>query len=172
MESLVVSIIVWALLLLGLLGTVVPVLPGVGLVYAGIVLHAVFFGVDTVGFPILITLGVITVFSLILDYLASAYGASRFGSTKWGRLRISYRRGCGRNLPQCAWSGTWDIFWCGGWRNVFRQERYRAVTTCRMGEHTRVSRGHRTQIHPWYRDDSYFCLEDILLMFFVRNIVS
>jgi uncharacterized protein YqgC (DUF456 family) len=84
MEPIIVSVIVWAIILVGLVGTVVPVLPGVGLIFGGILLHALYFGIDEVGMTTLIALGVVAVLSVAFDFLASAYGASRFGSTKWG----------------------------------------------------------------------------------------
>src|SRR3989339_1753997 len=84
MESIIVSIVVWAVILVGLVGTVVQALPGVGLIFAGILVHALYFGIGEIGVATLVALGLVALVSMILDFLASAYGASRFGSTRWG----------------------------------------------------------------------------------------
>lgn len=84
MEPMTITLIVWALIFLGLAGTILPGLPGTGLVFGGILLHALYFGVGTVGMTTLILLGVATLFSFIIDLLASLYGAKRFGATRPG----------------------------------------------------------------------------------------
>lgn len=84
MESIVIVTIVWLLIFVGLVGTILPGLPGVGLVFGGILLYALYFGVATVGMTTLILLGVATVFSFIIDLLASLYGAKRFGASRSG----------------------------------------------------------------------------------------
>lgn len=85
MEIAIVSV-VWLLIFVGILGTIIPVLPGVGLVFAGIGLYAMYFGVETVGMTTLILLGVMTGLSFVIDLLASLYGAARFGATRSGIL--------------------------------------------------------------------------------------
>lgn len=84
MDSIIVTAIVWAIVLVGLLGTVLPALPGVGLIFFGILLHALFFGFGGIGIVTFISLALVALFSIVFDFLASAYGASRFGSTRWG----------------------------------------------------------------------------------------
>lgn len=84
MEPFIITAVVWAIILVGLLGTVLPALPGVGLIFFGILLHAIFFGFEDIGIVTLVALGLVALFSMLFDFLASAYGASRFGSTRWG----------------------------------------------------------------------------------------
>jgi len=84
MESIIVILISWVLILVGLVGTILPGLPGTGLVFGGIVLYALYFGVGTVGMATLILLGAVTLFSFVIDILASMYGAKRFGATRSG----------------------------------------------------------------------------------------
>ena len=70
-------------LLLGLIGCVLPVLPGVPLAYLGLLfLH----WTDRVQFSwqFLVILGVITVVIQVLDYLIPAWGTKKFGGSKWG----------------------------------------------------------------------------------------
>jgi hypothetical protein len=79
-----IIIFVAACLIIGLVGTVLPAVPGVGLIFLGIFAYAWHFGFATVGTGTLIALGIAAVFSLVIDYLGSAYGAKRYGSTGWG----------------------------------------------------------------------------------------
>lgn len=76
--------IVWILILVGLVGTIVPMLPGTGLVFGGILLYALYFGVDNVGLTTLVLFGVATALSFVIDLLASLYGAARFGASRSG----------------------------------------------------------------------------------------
>lgn len=79
-----VAVATWVLIFVGLIGTIVPVLPGVGLVFGGILLYALYFGVATVGMTTLVFLGLMAGLSFVLDLLASLYGAKRFGATHFG----------------------------------------------------------------------------------------
>lgn len=84
MDPVFVTLIVWVLIVVGLIGTVVPILPGTGLVFGGILLYALYFGIETVGLTTLVLFGVATVLSFVLDLLASLYGAKRFGASRSG----------------------------------------------------------------------------------------
>lgn len=86
MEPIVIVAIVWILIFVGLVGTILPGLPGVGLVFGGMLLYALYFGVATIGMTTLIILGVVTVFSFLIDLLASLYGAKRFGASRYGLI--------------------------------------------------------------------------------------
>jgi len=75
------------LILTGLAGTVVPILPGVPLVFAGMWLAAATDHYQHVGTFTLILLGALTVFALLIDFIASIAGAKRVGATGraiWG----------------------------------------------------------------------------------------
>lgn len=74
----------WTLVVLlvavGLLGVIVPVLPGVVLVLAGLVLGAWIDDFAYVGRWTLATLGVLAVLTYAIDFVASALGAQRVGA--------------------------------------------------------------------------------------------
>src|ERR1700742_248134 len=75
------------LILAGLAGTVVPILPGVPLVFAGMWLAAATDHYQHVGTVTLIVLGALTVFALLIDFIASIAGAKRVGASGraiWG----------------------------------------------------------------------------------------
>lgn len=67
----------------GIIGCLVPVLPGPPLSYLGLLfLHFTKFGNFTT--PILITMAIIAVAVSILDYLVPVWGTKRFGGSKYG----------------------------------------------------------------------------------------
>ncbi|OHE86793.1 MAG: hypothetical protein A2579_10355 [Lysobacterales bacterium RIFOXYD1_FULL_69_11] len=70
------------LILVGIAGTVLPALPGLPLVFAGMVLAAWAGDFQQVGVPMLVLLGVLTVLSLVVDFLATMLGAKRVGASR------------------------------------------------------------------------------------------
>ncbi|MEM7246889.1 MAG: DUF456 family protein [Acidobacteriota bacterium] len=68
----------------GLVGIVMPALPGPALVYAGIVLAAWAHGFDRIGIVTLVVLGLVTLLLLGVDYVSSAVGTKQFGGSGWG----------------------------------------------------------------------------------------
>lgn len=70
------------LILVGIAGTVLPALPGLPLVFAGMLLAAWAGGFEQVGWITLTVLGLLTVVSMGVDFLATAMGAKRVGASK------------------------------------------------------------------------------------------
>jgi len=83
--------LVLALLLMcaGLIGSVLPGLPGPPLVLVAAVAHRLYFGSASVSNLVLATLVLLTVMSVALDYLAGLAGAKRFGATWRGLLGVA-----------------------------------------------------------------------------------
>jgi len=78
------AIIVMAL---GLIGTVIPILPGTTIILAAAVIHRVVLGADrSLGWSALIALLALTLVTYAVDAAASYLGAKRFGATKWGLI--------------------------------------------------------------------------------------
>lgn len=73
-----------ALLLAGFAGLLVPALPGVLLLFAGLVMAAWAEGFVHVGWPTLTVLGLLTATAYLLDFLAGLLGAKRFGAGRTG----------------------------------------------------------------------------------------
>ena len=70
-------------MIVGIIGCLVPVLPGPPLSFAGLLLlHFSRFG--DFGSSVLITLGAITLLVTILDYLVPIWGTRKLGGTKYG----------------------------------------------------------------------------------------
>jgi uncharacterized protein YqgC (DUF456 family) len=70
------------LIVAGFVGTVLPAIPGVPLVFAGMLLAAWADGFQHVGLWTLIALGVLTVIAVAVDFLAGLAGAKRVGASK------------------------------------------------------------------------------------------
>lgn len=70
------------LMVIGLAGTLLPALPGLPLVFAGMLLAAWAGGFEQVGAGMLVVLGVLTLLSLLIDFWATAVGAKRVGASK------------------------------------------------------------------------------------------
>jgi uncharacterized protein YqgC (DUF456 family) len=69
----------------GLIGTVLPIVPGTTIILAGAVIHRMMLGAErsigwkTIGLLILLTLA-----SYAVDFFGTYFGAKYFGATKWG----------------------------------------------------------------------------------------
>lgn len=70
------------LILVGIAGTVLPALPGLPLVFAGMLLAAWAGDFREVGWLPLVVLGLLTLLSLGIDLLATSIGAKRVGASK------------------------------------------------------------------------------------------
>jgi uncharacterized protein YqgC (DUF456 family) len=87
------NILWWILAVLiiigGLAGTVFPALPGVPMVFAGLLLAAWAGDFQAVGVPTIAVLGILTALAWLVDFLAAAVGAKRLGASPrafWGAL--------------------------------------------------------------------------------------
>ena len=85
------SILWWLLagliVVAGLAGTVIPALPGVPLVFAGLFIGAWIDNFETVGWGSISVLAVLAVFAWIVDFIAGAAGARYLGASSrafWG----------------------------------------------------------------------------------------
>ncbi len=88
MDSLL-YVIAALLIVAGLLGAVVPALPGIPLVFGGIWLIAAVDGYRHLGLWWLLSIALVGTIGLILDLLAGALGAKRVGASQravWGAL--------------------------------------------------------------------------------------
>jgi uncharacterized protein YqgC (DUF456 family) len=70
---------------LGLIGSVLPIFPGTTIILAAAVIHRLMLGGEkSVGWVVLVVLGLLTAASYALDLLSSYIGAKHFGASKWG----------------------------------------------------------------------------------------
>src|SRR5688500_16765731 len=74
------------LMFVGLLGSVLPGLPGVTLIFLSALVYAVITAFRTVGVAILVVLFIFAAIAFVADFVATSYGARRFGASNWGTV--------------------------------------------------------------------------------------
>jgi uncharacterized protein len=74
------------LMVVGLLGSVLPGLPGVTLIFLSALVYALLTDFRTVGAAVLVALFMFAALALVTDFVATSYGARRFGASNWGTL--------------------------------------------------------------------------------------
>ena len=79
-------VIAGALVILGLVGVVLPALPGLPLVFIGMLLAAWAGGFAKIGAATLVMLGILTLLSMAVDFWAAAMGAKRVGASRLALL--------------------------------------------------------------------------------------
>jgi uncharacterized protein YqgC (DUF456 family) len=73
-----------AMIAIGVVGLVAPVVPGVALIYLGIVVVAWAEGFARIGPLMLVVMLAVTVVAMVADYLAALVGARKAGASAWG----------------------------------------------------------------------------------------
>ena len=76
--------VAFLLILVGVAGTIIPALPGIPMIFAGAWLIAYLEDYLYFGWGTLIALGVLTVISIIIDWVSQTMGAQKAGATKLG----------------------------------------------------------------------------------------
>ncbi len=82
------TILYWvlvAVMILGVIGAVVPGVPGSSLILGSIIIWAIVQGVNTVGWALGVAIAVLLL-SVSIDLLATYFGAKRAGASKWGQI--------------------------------------------------------------------------------------
>jgi len=79
-----IGVVVGLLFLAGIVGSVVPWMPGPLFVVAGALLWAVATNFETLGFGRLAILGALAALGFLVDFIAWALGARRYGASRWG----------------------------------------------------------------------------------------
>ena len=78
----IITIVLFAV---GLIGSVLPVLPGSTIILSAAIIHRIVLGSEkSIGWRILLTLAALTLATYALDIVAGYFGAKYFGATKWG----------------------------------------------------------------------------------------
>ena len=74
------------LMFVGLLGSVLPVLPGVTLIFLSALVYATLTDFRSVGAAVLVVLFIFAAIAFVADFVATSYGARRFGASSWGTV--------------------------------------------------------------------------------------
>ena len=81
-----VGIVVAILMLAGLVGSAVPVLPGTPLIVAGALVYAVATDFTPIGIGRLVVLGLLAVAAAVLAHVAAALGVRGAGGSRWAMV--------------------------------------------------------------------------------------
>ena len=76
-------VVAFLLMLVGIIGCIVPGLPGVPLAYVGLWVAQATDRIDF-SWQMLLIWGIVTIVVSVLDYVVPAWGTKRFGGTKYG----------------------------------------------------------------------------------------
>ena len=81
--EIVLLILAGLCMLVGIIGCIVPGLPGTPIAYAGLWIAQATERIDF-GWKTLIIWGIVTLIVSVLDYVVPAWGTKKFGGTRWG----------------------------------------------------------------------------------------
>ena len=88
MDAYHITILIISLLVIlgGLAGIILPIIPSTPLIWVGVFIYAACDGFETIGWSLLLILAILTIVSLVLDYLGGVIGAKKYGATRWGLI--------------------------------------------------------------------------------------
>ncbi len=78
--------VTFVVMLAGLAGSVLPGLPGVPLIFLSALVYAILTDFEYVGALVISLLGLFAAIALVADFVATTYGARRFGASNWGTV--------------------------------------------------------------------------------------
>ncbi|MBF0597055.1 DUF456 domain-containing protein [Faecalibacter rhinopitheci] len=84
MEDFIINIIAAILIFVGIIGTVLPAIPGAPLALAGLLVFKLFSGDAGFGWEVIIIGGIFVIIGSILDYLLPVALTKKFGGSKYG----------------------------------------------------------------------------------------
>jgi len=85
----VFAIICAVLILIGLVGVIMPYLPGVPVAWLGLFIYAIGTDWERLSVTTIVVFGAITVLALLVDFIAPLLGAKKYKASKWGIIGAS-----------------------------------------------------------------------------------
>ena len=108
------SLLLWMvaalLVIIGFAGLVLPALPGIALIFCGLVVAAWAEQFAYVGWKTITFLGLLALFAGLIDLLAGVLGAKKFGAGRYALIGASNWR-CLRSVFRCCQASLPDLFW-------------------------------------------------------------
>ena len=80
-QEIIGFIIAEGFMVIGAVGSMLPAIPSTPVVFLAALGYKIYFGDNSISYLILAILGAITLFSLVMDYIASLVGARKLGAT-------------------------------------------------------------------------------------------
>jgi uncharacterized protein YqgC (DUF456 family) len=84
MGTIAVIVVCSILMVTGLLGVVLPILPGIPLAWLGLFIFAIGTGFERISIATVVIFAILTVLALLLDFLAPMLGAKKYRASKLG----------------------------------------------------------------------------------------
>ena len=112
--------------LIGLVGMLLPALPGVPMVFAGLLLAAWSGGFQHIGGVTIFILALLTLFAAIVDITASAFGTRIAGASRWAFLKEVRQF-----FPNRTLLGSGDLFTAADCVRMLRETCVDGVTAAR-----------------------------------------
>lgn len=84
--NLTAHVVIALIFLVGLVGSLLPAMPGSLVIWIGVLIHKLWMGDFSVSWQIVVLTGVITAFGLIADFVFGYWGAKQFGATWRGAV--------------------------------------------------------------------------------------
>jgi uncharacterized protein len=79
-------VVTFLAMLVGLVGSVLPGLPGVTLIFLSAAVYTFLTNFESVSVSVLLILFLFAAFAFVADFFATSYGARRFGASNWGTV--------------------------------------------------------------------------------------
>ena len=74
------------IMIIGLAGVILPVLPGVPLIFGAAVLYGILTGFEEISLQLILIFAGLTIFGLVVDYLANYFSVKKMGGGKAGAV--------------------------------------------------------------------------------------
>jgi len=84
--EIILFIAVLIVMLIGQIGIIIPVIPGVPMIFAAALVYAIITDFAAVNVNTIIIFGILAVLSLVLDWVATAFGVKKLGGSYFGIL--------------------------------------------------------------------------------------
>ena len=80
------AVLILVIMLLGLAGTIIPLLPDTPLIVVGAIVHHYAFAPQGASWTTILVLTGFMLVSLVLEFVSGSMGAKYFGATRWGAI--------------------------------------------------------------------------------------
>ena len=84
MVTIALTVVCSVLIVVGLLGVVLPILPGIPLAWLGLFIYAIGTGFERISIATVVVFSILTILALLLDFLAPMLGAKKYRASKLG----------------------------------------------------------------------------------------
>lgn len=88
--DIIVLVFSYVLIIAGIVGTIMPMIPGLVLILAGILLYVWYVGFSVLGINFLLAIILLTIVGTFIDIIASAIGAKKYGASNTAMIAFIF----------------------------------------------------------------------------------